>query len=189
VRWEKYLLELDSEELSHGLGLVHAEIVHDHDAAVPSALLLQLDDEGHEGVACVAAGEGVGVKQSSLCTYGPDHGDIMPPLIRQLHPHAILQPDSGWRLPQVECRFIDVDYLNVWGLDHDLNNRHGELLLLLLQLLLLLVLRAIHDLRLDELRSKFLVDAPHGHRREPRQISLNLNQLCTLSDAEMSLIQ
>ena len=60
---------------------------------------------------------------------------------------------------------IDVDDLYPWSVHDDLDYLLRKLLLPLAQLLLPLVLRLVHDLRLDELASELLVDSPNSARR------------------------
>ena len=57
---------------------------------------------------------------------------------------------------------IDVDDLYPWAVDDGIDYLLRKLLLPLAQLLLPLVLRLVHDLRLDELGPELLVDSPHS---------------------------
>ena len=52
------MLEIVIENHLNEFRLVHAEVVHDNNATVTDTLLLELGDEGMEGVGVVAAREG-----------------------------------------------------------------------------------------------------------------------------------
>ena len=97
-----------TEELFYRVGLVHLKVVHHHNSLMTSALLPQLQNEWDEGVLVVCGSKSVGVKQSPVSADVAYHSDRRAPRIRQLHPHAILQPDPGWRLPYIEGGLVNV---------------------------------------------------------------------------------
>ena len=58
LRGQELMLEIVIENHLNEFRVVHAEVVHDNNATVTDTLLLELGDEGMEGVGVVAAREG-----------------------------------------------------------------------------------------------------------------------------------
>ena len=94
LRGQENLLKLIAEDVPHHLGLVHLQVVHDHQAWVALAFLPELDDERQERVSVVRLCESVSMKETSICTNCSNHGNGNTPCIRQFDPHPFFQPHS-----------------------------------------------------------------------------------------------
>ena len=98
---------------------MHLEVVHDHRRRSPPALLFQPHDEWQEGIYGIAASKGYCVHKALMYAQGAYHGDGLASLVRQLDAHALLDPQSPWRHPQMERRLVDINYV-VLRLRHEL---------------------------------------------------------------------
>lgn len=163
---EEMLVEMWLE----GLGVVHLQVVHDNDRRCPLALLLQPQNEWQEGLHGVGAGERLRVDQPMMHAEGPNHGDRLASLIRQLHSHALFDPEPTRGHPQVKGGLVYVDDICLRLLHQDSCDVLSELLLLVLQLNFSGCLGAIDDLGLSICGPVLQVELSYGPGRELGQL-------------------